>query len=70
MARISYSDDFRREAVRLVVVEGHSRKRVARDLGISLDRWRILPPVATPVPFSRGKRSPSCGNALSSGVWR
>lgn len=35
MARISYSDDFRREAVRLVVIEGHARKRVARDLGIS-----------------------------------
>jgi len=35
MSRISYPDDFKREAVRLVTDEGQSRKRVARDLGIS-----------------------------------
>ena len=40
MARISYSDDFRREAVRLVITEGHSRKQVARDLDISLGSLR------------------------------
>ena len=40
MARISYSDDFRREAVRLVVIDGHSRKQVARDLDISLGSLR------------------------------
>lgn len=40
MARISYTDDFKREAVRLVTVEGLSRKRVARDLGISLGTLR------------------------------
>ena len=28
MSRISYPDDFKREAVRLVTDEGHSRKRV------------------------------------------
>jgi len=40
MARISYSDDFKREAVRRVTVEGHSRKQVARDLDISLGSLR------------------------------
>ena len=40
MARISYTDDFKREAVRLFTVEGLSRKRVARDLGISLGTLR------------------------------
>jgi transposase len=40
MARISYSDDFKQEAVRLVTHEGHSRKQVARDLGISVGALR------------------------------
>ena len=40
MARISYSDDFRREAVRRVVIDGHSRKQVARDLDVSLGSLR------------------------------
>lgn len=40
MPRIAYSDEFRREAVRLVITEGHSRKQVARDLGVSLDTLR------------------------------
>ena len=40
MPRISYSDDFRREAVRLVTDEGRSRKRVARDLGVSVGALR------------------------------
>ena len=40
MARISYSDDFRREAVRRVVIDGHSRKQVARDLDVSLGSRR------------------------------
>lgn len=40
MARVSYSDDFKREAVRLVTDEGLSRKRVARDLGISAGALR------------------------------
>ena len=40
MSRISYPDDFKREAVRRVTDEGHSRKRVARDLGISVGALR------------------------------
>ena len=40
MSRISYPDDFKREAVRLVTDEGQSRKRVARDLGISTGALR------------------------------
>ncbi|MEM6785506.1 MAG: transposase [Bacteroidota bacterium] len=40
MAKITYSEDFRREAVRLVIEEGHSRKQVARDLGVSLTSLR------------------------------
>ena len=40
MSRVSYPDDFKREAVRLVTDEGHSRKRVARDLGISTGALR------------------------------
>ncbi len=40
MPRISYADDFKREAVRLVTVEGHSRKQVARDLDVSLGSLR------------------------------
>jgi transposase len=40
MSRISYTDDFKHEAVRLVTVEGISRKQVARDLGISLGTLR------------------------------
>lgn len=33
MPRITYSEDFKREAVRLATEDGHSRKQVARDLG-------------------------------------
>ena len=40
MSRVSYPDDFKREAVRLVTDEGQSRKRVARDLGISTGALR------------------------------
>ena len=40
MTRISYSDDFRREAVRRVVIDGHSRKQVARELDVSLGSLR------------------------------
>lgn len=40
MSKIRYSDDFRRDAVRLVTEAGHSRKQVARDLGVSLSSLR------------------------------
>jgi len=40
MPRITYSEDFRREAVRLVTEEGLSRKRAARDLGVSVGALR------------------------------
>lgn len=40
MPRISYTDDFKREAVRLVTDEGLSRKQVARDLGVSAGSLR------------------------------
>lgn len=40
MARFTYSDDFKREAVRLVTEEGLSRKQVARDLGLSVGTLR------------------------------
>ena len=40
MPRITYSEDFKREAVRLVTEEGLPRKRVARDLGISTGSLR------------------------------
>ncbi len=40
MPRISYSDDFKHEAVRLVTAEGRSRKQVARDLGVSVGSLR------------------------------
>jgi transposase len=36
MARTTYTDEFKRDAVRLVTEHGHSRKRVARDLGVSV----------------------------------
>ena len=35
MPRITYSEDFKHEAVRLVTNEGYFRKQVTRDLGIS-----------------------------------
>ena len=40
MPRITYSEDFKCEAVRLVTAEGLSRKQVARDLGISAGSLR------------------------------
>lgn len=40
MPRATYTDDFKREAVRLVTDEGHSRKQVARDLGVSVGTLR------------------------------
>lgn len=40
MPRISYSDDFKHEAIRLVTEADHSRKQVARDLGVSLGTLR------------------------------
>ena len=40
MPRTFYTDDFKREAVRLVIDEGHSRKQVARDLGVSVGSLR------------------------------
>ena len=40
MPRVTYSDEFKREAVRLVTELGHSRKQVARDLGVSAGTLR------------------------------
>jgi len=40
MARPTYSDDFKREATRLVTEQGLSRKRAARDLGVSVGALR------------------------------
>ncbi len=40
MPRITYADDFKREAVRLVTEDGLSRKQVARDLGVSTGALR------------------------------
>lgn len=40
MSRQTYTDDFKREAVRLVTEQGLSRKRVARDLGVSVGTLR------------------------------
>jgi transposase len=40
MPRTTYPEDFRREAVRLVTEEGHPRKQVARDLGVSVGALR------------------------------
>src|SRR3954464_13984710 len=41
--RRAFTDEFKAEAVRLVTVEGHSARQVARDLGIHeslLRRWQ------------------------------
>jgi transposase len=41
--RQEFTDEFKAEAVRLVTVEGHSARQVAKDLGIHeslLRRWR------------------------------
>ena len=41
--RRDFTDEFKAEAVRLVTVEGHSARQVAKDLGIHeslLRRWR------------------------------
>jgi transposase-like protein len=41
--RRAFTDEFKAEAVRLVAVEGHSARQVAKDLGIHeslLRRWR------------------------------
>ena len=41
--RRSYTEEFKREAVRLVTTGGHSESQVARDLGVSrslLGKWR------------------------------
>lgn len=54
----SYSDDFKREAVRLVAAEGRPLKRVARELGVSahtLRAWRYRyapdePPASEALP--------------------
>ena len=40
MSRITYSDDFKRDAVRLVTDDGVPRKQVARDLGVSVGSLR------------------------------
>lgn len=40
MPSTTYSDEFKREAVRLVTAEHVPRKRVARDLGISVGTLR------------------------------
>ncbi len=40
MPRITYTEEFKREAVRLVTDEGHARKQVARDLGVSAGTLR------------------------------
>src|SRR4051794_8167289 len=42
-SRRAFTDEFKAEAVRLVTVEGHSARQVARDLGIHeslLRRWQ------------------------------
>ncbi len=42
-SRRAFTDEFKAEAVRLVAVEGHAARRVARDLGIHeslLRRWQ------------------------------
>ena len=42
-SRRVFTDEFKAEAVRLVTVEGHSARQVAKDLGIHeslLRRWR------------------------------
>lgn len=49
MSRITYTEEFKRDAVRLVVEQGLPRKRVARDLGVSvgtLREWilQLVPP--------------------------
>ena len=50
--RISYSDEFKQEAVRLVTEQGMRPSQVARDLGVGADtlrRWRHeLAPAAEP----------------------
>ena len=41
--RRAFTDEFKAEAVRLVTIEGHSARQVAKDLGIQaslLRRWR------------------------------
>lgn len=48
MARPTYSDDFKREAVRLITHEGIPLKRVAQNLGVSVGalrdwRYRLAP---------------------------
>ncbi len=48
MARQTYSDDFKREAVRLLTHDGLPLKQVARDLGVSVGalrdwRYRLAP---------------------------
>ncbi|MEM6785113.1 MAG: transposase [Bacteroidota bacterium] len=40
MPKITYSEDFKREAARLVTGEGLSRKQVARDLDVSVGALR------------------------------
>lgn len=40
MPRLTYSDDFKREAVRLVAEEGRPKKRVARELGVCVGSLR------------------------------
>lgn len=53
MSRIPYSDEFKDEAVRLVTEQGLPRKRVARDLGVSVGTLRdwILQRVSDPTPI-------------------
>ncbi len=48
MARQTYSDDFKREALRLITDDGVPLKQVARDLGVSVGalrdwRYRLAP---------------------------
>ena len=40
MPRITYTDEFKREAVRLVTDQGRPRKQVARELGVSTGTLR------------------------------
>ena len=43
MPRITYTDEFKREAVRLVTDRGRPRKQVARELGVCVGIFSQMP---------------------------
>ena len=54
-----YDDEFRREAVKLVLEGGVSASRVSRDLGVSattLSKWVSAAKGASPEPISESER--------------